>query len=144
MHQSHSNPTQLLKRHKLRVTQFREQVIGLFSASEATLSLRDLESDLGDFDRVTLYRTLKAFEDKGLIHKVPTESQQLYYGLCSENCGPDEHQHNHAHFNCTKCEHVYCIETEAIRFGKKVIDGFKVEKAEILLEGICPNCKEKK
>lgn len=143
MHLAIKDTKEILKSHKLRVTAFREEVLHLFNESEPTLSLRDLEQNLENYDRVTLYRTLKAFEDHGIIHKVPTDNQQVYYGMCKEACGPNEHHHSHAHFNCRACENVFCVETEAIRFGKNVIEGYQVEKTEILLEGLCPDCTDK-
>lgn len=142
MHLTIKNTKEILKSHKLRVTAFREEVLQLFQDSEPTLSLKDLEGSLQNYDRVTLYRTLKAFEDHGIIHKVPTENQQVYYGICKDSCGPNQHHHSHAHFSCKKCENVYCVETEAVRFGKNVIDGYKVDKLEILMEGICPDCRD--
>jgi Fe2+ or Zn2+ uptake regulation protein len=58
-----------LKTHQLRNTTCREEVIGLFHRKAIALSHSDLESNLGNlFDRVTLYRTLKTFVEKGILH----------------------------------------------------------------------------
>jgi Fur family ferric uptake transcriptional regulator len=133
----------ILKAHKLRNTSFRQQVIELFQQSEATLSLKDLEKGLGEHDRVTLYRTLKAFEDHGIIHKVPTEDAQVFYGLCRDHCSPKEHMHDHAHFSCRVCQNVFCVDLASYELPRQSLDGFTVEHTEILLEGICAECTKK-
>lgn len=143
MHLKKESTEELLQHHKLRVTKFRKEVLELFQASEATLSLKHLEEGLHDFDRVTLYRTLKSFEDHGIIHKVPTEDNQSYYGLCSDHCGPDKHHHEHAHFTCLSCQQVFCVHMDTLNLPTAKEDGYKVKRAEVLLEGYCPICAKK-
>ncbi|MEY3321815.1 MAG: hypothetical protein RLZZ417_1398, partial [Bacteroidota bacterium] len=58
----------LLKKHDLRLTQVRKEVLSVFLIKEQALSQSDIENDLGKTDRITLYRTLRSFEDNGLIH----------------------------------------------------------------------------
>jgi len=143
MHLQKESSENLLHRHKLRVTKFRVEVLELFQQSESTLSLKNLEDGLQNYDRVTLYRTLKSFEDQGIIHKVPTEDNQSYYGLCSEHCGPEEHHHEHAHFTCVACQQVFCVHMDTISLPTAKEYGYIVQKAEVLLEGYSPECAKK-
>ena len=61
----------LLKNHHLRVTPIREKVLEVFFAYKGeAISKLTIENSLGSFDRVTLYRTIKHFKDKCVIHEV--------------------------------------------------------------------------
>ena len=57
----------LLKHHDLRLTQVRKEVLSVFLKKEQALSQSDIEENVGQIDRITLYRTLRSFEDNGLI-----------------------------------------------------------------------------
>ena len=62
---------QLLKSNGLKATPARLAVLEAYGAVNYALSQVDLEEQLKDqFDRVTLYRTLNAFIEAGIIHRV--------------------------------------------------------------------------
>jgi Fe2+ or Zn2+ uptake regulation protein len=61
----------LLRDFNLRSTPNREEILDLFIEKNYALSHSDIEKEIdASLDRVTVYRTLKTFLDKGLIHKV--------------------------------------------------------------------------
>src|SRR3546814_11691606 len=75
-----------------------------FLKKDYALSHSDIESEIAeDIDRVTVYRTLKTFYDRGLIHKVLDDGGSLKYTLCTGACSATEHRHEHVHFKCTEC-----------------------------------------
>ena len=58
-----------LKEHRLRNTQCRTDILAIFYEHDFALSHADIEDRVSEhYDRVTVYRTLKTFVDKGLIH----------------------------------------------------------------------------
>ena len=60
-----------LKLLGIRKTPIRIEMLDIFIGSAGkALSNKDIELDLEDPDRITVYRTLKTFEQKGLIHQV--------------------------------------------------------------------------
>ncbi|HEX8349604.1 MAG TPA: hypothetical protein VF598_06570, partial [Hymenobacter sp.] len=62
---------QTLTRHGLRQTPVRLGVLRALQAALYALSGHEIEQLLGPgIDRITLYRTLRSFEEKGLIHRV--------------------------------------------------------------------------
>jgi len=67
----YSKVKEILKSHKLRVTDGRIDVLEFFLRQDRTLSFKDLEEEFSDSDSVTLYRTLSAFTDHGVLHKIP-------------------------------------------------------------------------
>ena len=53
-----------LLKHLVRATEFRLNFLNLFQTNNESLSIKEIENKLGDFDRVTLY-VLKLFMEKG-------------------------------------------------------------------------------
>ena len=130
----------ILKHHHVRSTSCRNDVIAFFLQKEqAALSQPELEKHLSAYDRVTLYRTLNTFLEKGIVHKVPGDSGSIKYALCSEQC--DEHQHHdeHIHFKCTSCGQVKCIDTVSIP-PIQLPEGYIKKSSSFLVNGICALC----
>ena len=98
----------ILKESGLRMTEVRKKVLALFLASKNALSLPTIESSFEKLDRITLYRTLKAFENKGIIHKAIDGTNNPKYALCKKKTDTREHHENHAHFHCTSCKKTIC------------------------------------
>jgi len=132
--------TEFLKKHELRKTPCRMAVLEVFLNAQTALSHQNIEEFVGnEFDRVTIYRTLTSFEEKGILHKVPDTTGQAKYALCESNCGQQQHKENHVHFKCNECENVYClsqIQLPDLHLPK----GYQVEEAEFLLSGTCEKC----
>lgn len=98
-----------------------------------------LEQQLGaQFDRVTIYRTLKSFEESGLIHRVADDSDSIHYALCKEDC--DEHQHadEHVHFKCASCGHTYCLDVHIPPVA--LPKNYRAHQYQVLVTGICEKC----
>jgi len=129
----------ILKDHSLRQTNSRLDIASFFLKNKKAISHSDIESQLdGKYDRVTIYRTLKSFIDKGLIHQVLDDGQSTLYALCSK-CTTQEHQHNHIHFKCLKCEETICLEGVTIP-KVQLPEGFEVTDSNFLITGVCRNC----
>jgi Fur family transcriptional regulator, ferric uptake regulator len=131
-----------LKTMKLRQTEAREAVLGIFLDEQCALAHADVEAKLSDkFDRVTLYRTLKTFADKGLIHKVLDDVGGMKYALCKKECNNSEllHKHDHVHFKCNICGQTTCLDQVTIPNLQLPI-GYKKEEMNLLVQGVCNNC----
>ncbi|WP_448519505.1 Fur family transcriptional regulator [Rhodoflexus sp.] len=136
MHTEHIR--KILDQKGVRKTKIREAVLALFLDKGYALSHADIELHLPrGFDRVTIYRTLKSFEEQGLIHKVPDERGLMRYALCPEN---HNQEHSHLHFFCRNCEHTYCIHVPVPYLTLPT--GFQAESYEWLVQGICRNCEK--
>jgi len=98
----YSEIKKILKTHDLRVTDGRIDVLDYFLRQKRTLSIKDLQEEMKDSDRVTLYRILGAFMDHGVLHKIPDDSGNATYGLCHNTCDAEDHNHDHMHFKCSE------------------------------------------
>ncbi|HEY4874441.1 MAG TPA: transcriptional repressor, partial [Puia sp.] len=104
----------------------------------------DIEKKAGEkFDRVTVYRTLQSFVEKGIIHSIPTADNSILYALCKDNCTEGHHHDNHIHFVCSKCGTTTCMENISAP-SIKLPDNFIATKVEVVVNGICKNCQKKK
>lgn len=137
-HHQH-NAEEMLKSRGLRKTSARKEVLDLFLQEAKALSKQDIEAELGAMDRITLYRTLKSFEDKGLIHEALDGTNYTKYALCEEECTDEEHQHNHAHFHCEKCGITFCVD-EVIIPKVNTPKGLEINSVEMVLKGLCRQC----
>lgn len=132
----------ILKDHSLRITDCRIDVLEKFYSSNHALSFKDLEDKLEGYDRVTLYRTLNSFIDRGILHRIPNDSGFASYGLCPESCTADAHHHNHIHFKCVKCGHIECIPHRHI--PEVSLAGYTILESNLIVNGICKRCNEEK
>lgn len=129
----------LLKTFRLRSTPSRQEILYLFLKRNYALSHGDIEKEINNaLDRVTVYRTLKTFLDKGLVHKVLDDEGSLKYALCNEACSVAGHHHDHVHFKCTRCGQTNCLNIEVPTV--KLPKGYKADEMNLLIQGICERC----
>lgn len=130
----------LLKSHQLRSTAVRKQVLELFLQSKHAIGKINIEQELEEIDRITLYRTLRTFEQKGIIHQAMDGSGKTKYALCSHKCDEHKHHDHHAHFHCKSCKKTICM--DEISLPKLAIpEGYQIESAQLILSGKCNECK---
>lgn len=134
----------LLKARQMSITEGRKRILQLFLDKEGALSHGDIEKKAGDsFDRVTIYRTLQTFVDKGLIHTIPSADNSIRYALCKDECADGHHRHHHVHFLCGTCQQTFCLD-EVATPTVKLPRGYVVNEIELLAKGICRSCSAAK
>ncbi|WP_282053907.1 Fur family transcriptional regulator [Maribacter luteus] len=123
---------------KKRQTKSKKAVLECLQRAE-NYGLRsdDIENQLPQFDRVTVYRILQGFLDDGIIHKVISDDGKFYYFKC-HTCG-EIHYHNHYHFKCEVCGKVECMNNE---IEVKVPKDYTVENVNFWITGVCSQCKK--
>ncbi|WP_313367310.1 Fur family transcriptional regulator [Sphingobacterium mizutaii] len=135
--------SQVLKANQLKVTQPRLRVLDIISTKLSAISQPELEKILGsEIDRVTLYRILASFEEKGILHKVFDLNGTATYAFCSTKCTADHHHDQHVHFICSVCNSVYCLDEIALPKINLPSD-FSLHSIAINAVGICDICNEK-
>ena len=72
----------LLKRKKISETPFRKEVLAIFSKYNNAIPLSIVEKELKEYNRITLYRTIKVFLEKGIIHEITISGQESNYAIC--------------------------------------------------------------
>lgn len=132
----------LLAQNGLKRTGARLQVLDILRGRDSATSQPFLEHVVGkDVDRVTLYRILRVFEEKGIIHKVLDSQGTANYAICSGGCSEHAHHDEHVHFNCDNCHRIFCL--EKVRIPEiKIPAGFKVGALKLVATGICEDCSK--
>lgn len=129
-----------LKNRDIKPTAMRELVLKVLAEQKTAISLADLENKFERADRSTLYRTLKTFEEKKLIHSINDGSGSVKYALCQDSC--ECHPEDlHVHFLCTKCNQTFCLHDVFVP-EIKIPAMFKLEDVNVVLKGVCANCKK--
>jgi Fur family ferric uptake transcriptional regulator len=132
-----------LARHGIRATPIRKAVLHALEAQSGALSQYELEQQLGEqYDRTSIYRALQLFEDKGLVHRVPHLDSVVKYARCFEACAPAQHQDEHLHFLCERCQTTFCLPRTFEPAAGALPQGFRVDDMEVLLRGLCADCAQ--
>jgi Fur family ferric uptake transcriptional regulator len=133
--------TDILKRNQLSVTESRRKILELFHQSKGALAHADIEKSSAEhFDRVTIYRTLQTFVDKGIIHTIPTSDNSVRYALCKDECSAGHHHDDHVHFICDQCDITYCLDHVVVP-KLSLPSGFHAKQTDVVVSGVCKNCQ---
>ena len=132
---------ELLKKNRLSITDSRLLVLSLFYKQTGALAHADIEKKAGSkIDRVTIYRTLQTFEEKGIVHTIPSSDNIVKYALCKEQCTLGHHHDNHVHFVCDKCSATFCLDDVLVP-EVRLPRGFVPTQSNMVVNGICNACR---
>jgi Fur family transcriptional regulator, ferric uptake regulator len=130
----------ILHRRQLSATESRRKILSLFLTSGDALTHGDIEKEVGDkYDRVTIYRTLQTFEEKGIIHAIPTADNAIKYALCKE-CEDGHHHDDHVHFICSNCEKTICLD-DIVSPRIALPQGYVADNVQVVINGVCKECQ---
>jgi Fur family ferric uptake transcriptional regulator len=143
MNSSMKQSDTILKDSTLSVTSSRKKILDIFLSSKSALAHQDIEMKCSDqYDRVTIYRTLQTFLEKGIIHNIPTTDNSIKYALCSDSCITTGHHHdNHVHFRCDACEKTLCLDDVSIP-SVKLPTGYSINEINMVVTGVCKSCRK--
>lgn len=127
--------TQELKQASLQATPARIATMQLFESHDTPVDAQHLIEHLSGTDRVTVFRILNAFVEKGLIRKLEFGEGKARYEL---NTG------EHHHLICQQCGNVEDISDCNIASLEKDIQkkkGFLVKNHSLEFFGLCRDCQ---
>ena len=119
-----------------RQTRQRDAIRAALAAANRPLGpleiLAAVKPDLPRLGIATVYRTLKGLLDEGWLRTVELPGAPARYEVAGK-----EHHH---HFHCRACDGVF--EVEACPGGIRGLlpGGFRLERHEIILYGVCAGC----
>lgn len=134
-----NNATQILRASHLRLTGCRREIIDTFLAKKHAICHAEIEQALPLYDRVTLYRTLNTFLEKGIIHKIIDDKGTPKYAIC-QHCTEQAHYDEHIHFKCIECDLLKCIASVTIP-PIHLPEGYQYIDSSFLVRGICKQCQ---
>ena len=99
------------------------------SPQEILVSARRSQATLG---LATVYRAISSMVEAGALHEVELPGAASRYELAGK-------QHHH-HFHCRRCDGVFEVEACPTGIGRLLPRGFRLERHEIVLYGLCKGC----
>jgi len=130
---------QFLESKGIRPTAMRLMTYKRLAELNVAISLGDLEKDFKVSERSTLFRTMKAFEEKGIVHQIEDGTGIIKYALCEENCECEVGNDLHLHFHCNNCNETVCLTEHKIPHIS-LPDGYITEDINLVVKGICEKC----
>lgn len=129
----------LLKAKNVRPTAMRTLIYKYMAENEVAVALTDIENAFAKADRTTLYRTLKTFEENGIVHQIDDGTGVSKYALCEEGCNCEIEQDLHLHFHCSNCNETVCLTEHKIP-QINLPEGYLAEDVNLVVTGICEKC----
>ncbi len=133
------NIEDFLETKNIRPTAMRILTFKFLDGQQVATSLTDIEQAFNRSERTTLYRTLKTFEEHGVVHKIDDGSGITKYALCEENCNCDVETDLHLHFHCNNCGETICLTNHKIPHIS-LPEGYLAEEVNLVVKGICEKC----
>lgn len=129
---------EIIRRIGGRVTPSRVQTLFILLAEQRAITHHEIETRLQGnrkLDRVTLYRVLEWLSENGLVHKTTSDDRVWRF-----RASGDMHAHPHAHFKCTDCNKVTCLDEIDTAHNWPLPTGYHFQMAEITVKGLCVEC----
>ena len=133
------NIEETLEEKSIRPTAMRILIYKFMANKKIAVALTDIEHAFAKADRTTLYRTIKTFEESGIVHQIDDGTGIAKYALCEEGCNCQIDQDLHLHFHCGNCDETICLTQHKIP-QIKVPEGFVPENVNLVVKGICDKC----
>ena len=130
---------QVLESKNIRVTAMRLLIYKFLAKNQVAVTLSDIENAFEKAERTTLYRTVKTFVEKDIVHQIDDGSGIVKYALCEQDCSCEIETDLHLHFHCNNCNETVCLTDHKIP-QIKVPDGFVSENVNLVIKGICDKC----
>ena len=135
------DPGAILRKHAIPVTAQRLAVLRAVSSrphATADALAEDVRAEIGVISRQSVYNALGMLAEKGLIRRIqPAGSAALYEDRVGDN---------HHHLICRTCgttADVDCAVGKAPCLSASDNAGFRIDEAEVIYWGTCPECQAK-
>lgn len=128
----------LLGKKNLAKTPCRVEILRTLINSDSAMSEQELRQNMThDYDRTTVYRTLRSFLTEGIIHSVAIEGNDVRYAITrNSECNAKD---VHVHFHCNQCAGVFCLHPDI--FTKPLLPkNFSAKNYDLVINGICNKC----
>jgi Fe2+ or Zn2+ uptake regulation protein len=136
--------SEMLRSKGLKATSTRLVILELLdkaSKPQSSASVYQQAKAIRPVDRVTVYRTMEAFYQAGLLERDRAGGRSWLYHMVA---GPDHERH--PHFRCSGCGSLECLPPKTVKLDmERLKDVFpaQVDHFRVSLEGVCPKCLAK-
>ena len=126
----------LLKKSGLSITPLRKEVLALLLENEVS-SLDDIKKNIKEFDRVTLYRTVKVLIKFKIIKELSFENKKFLSLNRNIHKSSDSFEQS-VYFYCMYCNNLTILNNKIISFD--ITPDYEVHQSESIISGKCNLC----
>ena len=126
----------LLKKSGLSITPLRKEVLVFLLENEVS-SLDDIKKNIKEFDRVTLYRTVKVLIKFKIIKELSFENKKFLSLNRNINKSSDSFEQS-VYFYCMYCNNLTFLNNKIISFD--IAQDYEVHQSESIISGKCNLC----
>ena len=126
----------LLKKSGLSITPLRKEVLAFLLENEVS-SLDDIKKNIKEFDRVTLYRTIKILIKFNIIKELSFENKKFLSLNRNINKSSDSFEQT-VYFYCMYCNNLTFLNNKIISFD--ITPDYEVHQSESIISGKCNLC----
>lgn len=127
--------TKELKNKNIRLSHHRLKVLEFLNDNRihptADQIYIQLHKELPTLSKTTVYNSLNALIDVGLVKVVTIENNETRYDIVTDD---------HGHFKCESCGKIYDFKINLSNFLSEDLDEFRINNKDIYFKGICPDC----
>ena len=131
---------EILNLKGVKITAVRTLVLRHLLSQDKAQSLKDIQDTLVNTDRSSIFRSLKTFEEKKVIHSIEDGSGMTKYAVCATGCNC-ETEDLHFHFFCTCCNKTFCFFDLPVP-KLNLPNNFKFVQANMVIKGLCDACND--
>ncbi len=91
----------------------------------------ELHPEIPSLSKTTIYSTLNALAEAGLVRVITIEDNETRYDIRTED---------HGHFKCEACGTIYDFGADIGSLKADDLTGFEVNDKHVYFKGICPQC----
>ena len=126
----------LLKKSGLSITPLRKEVLAFLLENEVS-SLDDIKKNIKEFDRVTLYRTVKVLIKFKIIKELSFENKKFLSLNRNIHKSSDSFEQS-VYFYCMYCNNLTFLNNKIISFD--IEPDYDVHQSESIISGKCNLC----
>ena len=126
----------LLKKSGLSITPLRKEVLAFLLENEVS-SLDDIKKNIKEFDRVTLYRTVKVLIKFKIIKELSYENKKFLSLNRNIHKSSDSFEQS-VYFYCMYCNNLTFLNNKIISFD--IEPDYEVHQSESIISGKCNLC----
>ncbi len=128
----------------IRPTETRSTIYKHLKRKFYAITLREIEKSFikksdnnKTADRTTIYRTIRLFQEKGIVHQIDDGTAIAKYAF-SDGKNLDLH----LHFHCTHCGNTFCLPNKVSQDSLPV--KYEINDVNLVLKGVCIKCRKAK
>ena len=129
---------ELLRASGVKPSHQRMKVLSFLLSQQTHPTVEAIHSALlpqiSTLSKTTVYNTLNALVEAGLVRVVHIEDNETRYDVVMGE---------HGHFKCERCGIVTDFEVDMNPLMQKMPDGFRVRERNVYFKGICTKCLER-